>query len=176
MAELMENKGKILAWDLHEHRVNLVDENAKRLGIDIIETKCEDATVFKQEYVEKFDKILLDVPCLGLGVLKRKPDIKWKRKKEDIVEITKIQEKILETCSKYLKPNGQIIYSTCSIIKDENEKIIEKFLEKNKNFDYAKIEVSKCNKNIKNIEKLGRIKLYQNEENDGFFMCKLQKK
>ena len=176
MAELMENKGKILAWDLHEHRVNLVDENAKRLGIDIIETKCEDATVFKQDYVEKFDKILLDVPCLGLGVLKRKPDIKWKRKKEDIVEITKIQEKILETCSKYLKPNGQIIYSTCSIIKDENEKIIEKFLEKNKNFDYAKIEVSKCNKNIKNIEKLGRIKLYQNEENDGFFMCKLQKK
>ena len=176
MAELMENKGKILAWDLHEHRVNLVDENAKRLGIDIIETKCEDATVFKQEYVEKFDKILLDVPCLGLGVLKRKPDIKWKRKKEDIVEITKIQEKILETCSKYLKPNGQIIYSTCSIIKDENEKIIEKFLEKNKNFDYAKIEVSKCNKSIKNIEKLGRIKLYQNEENDGFFMCKLQKK
>lgn len=176
MAELMENKGKILAWDLHEHRVNLVDENAKRLGIDIIETKCEDATVFKQEYVEKFDKILLDVPCLGLGVLKRKPDIKWKRKKEDIVEITKIQEKILETCSKYLKPNGQIIYSTCSIIKDENEKIIEKFLEKNKKFNYAKIEINKCREDTKNVGKSGKIQLYQNEENDGFFMCKLQKK
>ena len=176
MAELMENKGKILAWDLHEHRVNLVDENAKRLGIDIIETKCEDATVFKQEYVEKFDKILLDVPCLGLGVLKRKPDIKWKRKKEDIVEITKIQEKILETCSKYLKPNGQIIYSTCSIIKDENEKIIEKFLEKNKKFNYVKIEINKCREDTKNVGKSGKIQLYQNEENDGFFMCKLQKK
>ena len=184
MAELMENKGKILAWDLHEHRVNLVDENAKRLGIDIIETKCEDATVFKQEYVEKFDKILLDVPCLGLGVLKRKPDIKWKRKKEDIVEITKIQEKILETCSKYLKPNGQIIYSTCSIIKDENEKVIEKFLEKNRNFDYGEIDIrnyinndkSIFFNNNKNMEKCHKIQLFQDEENDGFFMCKLQKK
>ena len=176
MAELMENRGKILAWDLHEHRVKLVEENAKRLGVDIIEAKCEDATVFKQEYTEKFDKILLDVPCLGLGVLKRKPDIKWKRKREDVVEITKIQEKILETCSKYLKPSGQIIYSTCSIIKDENEGIIEKFLEENENFDYEKIKLIKSNKNIEKYEKSSKIQLYQNEESDGFFMCKLQKK
>ena len=94
MAEMMEDKGKIVAFDLHEHRVKLVEENAKRLGIHIIKTKCEDASIYKEEYKEKFDKILLDVPCLGLGVLKRKPDIKWKRKKEDIEEITKVQKEI----------------------------------------------------------------------------------
>ena len=93
IAELMENKGEIIAWDLHPHRVKLVEENAKRLGINIIKTKCQDATIYKEEYKEKFDKILLDVPCLGIGVLKRKPDIKWKRKPEDIEEIVQIQKK-----------------------------------------------------------------------------------
>ena len=169
MAELMENKGEIIAWDLHPHRVQLVEENAKRLNIHIIKTECQDAMVYKKEYTEKFDKILLDVPCLGIGVLKRKPDIKWKRKPEDIEEITQIQQKILDTCSKYLKAKGQMVYSTCSIFREENDKVIEKFLEKNQNFEYTKIKMSK-------IENMDKIQLYQNEETDGFFICKLQKK
>lgn len=169
MAELMENKGEIIAWDLHPHRVQLVEENAKRLNIHIIKTECQDAMVYKKEYTEKFDKILLDVPCLGIGVLKRKPDIKWKRKPEDIEEIMQIQQKILETCSKYLKAKGQMVYSTCSIFREENDKVIEKFLEKNQNFEYTKIKMSK-------IENMDKIQLYQNEETDGFFICKLQKK
>ena len=169
MAELMEDKGEIIAWDLHPHRVQLVEENAKRLNIHIIKTECQDAMVYKEEYKEKFDKILLDVPCLGIGVLKRKPDIKWKRKPEDIEEITQIQQKILDTCSKYLKAKGQMVYSTCSIFREENDKVIEKFLEKNQNFEYTKIKMSK-------IENMDKIQLYQNEETDGFFICKLQKK
>ena len=169
MAELMEDKGEIIAWDLHPHRVQLVEENAKRLNIHIIKTECQDAMVYKEEYKEKFDKILLDVPCLGIGVLKRKPDIKWKRKPEDIEEITQIQQKILGTCSKYLKAKGQMVYSTCSIFREENDKVIEKFLEKNQNFEYTKIKMSK-------IENMDKIQLYQNEETDGFFICKLQKK
>ena len=173
MAELMEDKGKILAWDLHPHRVKLVEENAKRLGIHIIKTECQDAMIFKEEYKEKFDKILLDVPCLGIGVLKRKPDIKWKRKPEDIEEITQIQQNILETCSKYLKPEGEMVYSTCSIFREENDKIIEKFLENNQNFAYLEIKMSKIENKIENMHK---IKLYQNNETDGFFICKLQKK
>ena len=128
---------------------------------------------YKEEYKEKFDKILLDVPCLGIGVLKRKPDIKWKRKPEDIEEITQIQQNILETCAKYLKPNGQLIYSTCSIFKEENDSIIDKFLQKNTNFVYSKIEIPDLENNT---EKINKIQLYQNEETDGFFMCKLQKK
>lgn len=169
MAELMEDKGKIIAWDLHAHRIKLVEENAKRLGIHIIKAQCQDATIYKEEYREKFDKILLDVPCLGIGVLKRKPDIKWKRRPEDIEEITQIQLKILETCSKYVKSNGQIVYSTCSILGNENDKIIDKFLQENEDFVYAKIGIPKA-------ENLNKIQLYQNEKTDGFFICKLQKK
>lgn len=106
LAELMRNQGKIIAWDIHEHRVKLVDIVARRLGITIIETEKKDATLYEEKYLEYFDKILLDVPCLGFGVLKRKPDIKWRKTKEDIKEIVKIQEKILQNCSQYLK-NGR---------------------------------------------------------------------
>ena len=99
LAELMENQGKIEAWDIHEHRTKLVENAAKRLGITNIETKVNDATIYNEKYKEKFDKILLDVPCLGIGVLRRKPDIKWQKSKEDIEEITKTQKQILENCS-----------------------------------------------------------------------------
>ena len=175
MAELMQNKGKIIAWDMYEHRVKLVEKVRDRLGISIIETKKQDATVLKEEYLQKFDKILLDVPCSGLGVLKRKPDIKWQRTLKDIEEIANIQMKILTTCSKYLKNNGEIIYSTCTILKEENEKIIEKFLEKNSNFKLEKIEIeNKMMKNYTNSD--GKIQLYPNENNDGFFICKLVRK
>ena len=98
LAQLMENKGNIEAWDIYEHRIKLVEENAQRLGIKIINTKIQDATIFNEQYVNKFDKILLDVPCLGIGVIKRKPDIKWKRKQSDIEEIKAIQLKILQIC------------------------------------------------------------------------------
>ena len=173
MAELMKDKGEIIAWDLHPHRVQLVTANAKRLSIHIIRTECQDATIYREEYREKFDKILLDVPCLGIGVLKRKPDIKWKRKPEDIEEITQIQQKILEICSKYLKPNGKLVYSTCSIFREENDDIIEKFLKENQNFEYLKIKMPKITNSVENM---GKIQLYQNDETDGFFICELQKK
>ncbi len=180
MAELMNNKGEIFAWDIHEHRTKLVEKTAKRLGVNIIKAKTQDATIYKKEYEEKFDKILLDVPCLGIGVLKRKPDIKWQREEKDIEEIANIQKQILETCSKYLKVNGELIYSTCSILKEENENIIQNFLKKNKNFEIEKIELNykKINENQfeKYIQNQGYIKLYQNEKTDGFFIAKMIKK
>lgn len=158
MAELMNNQGIIKAWDLHDHRVKLVDKAAKRLGITIIETEVKDASIYEETYFEFFDKILLDVPCLGIGVLKRKPDIKWKRKKEDIEKIIKIQKAILENCSQYLKIGGELVYSTCSILKEENEDIIDAFIKNNKNFEIQE-----------------KIQIYQNEKTDGFFICKIQK-
>lgn len=169
IAELMQNKGNIEAWDIHEHRVKLVQKNAKRLGIDVIKTDVQDAMKFNEKYVEKFDKILLDVPCLGIGVIKRKPDIKWQRKQEDIEKITNIQKKILQNCSKYLKPNGILVYSTCSILEDENMAIIEEFLNENKEFEKTNIVI-----NQKEIN--GEITIMPNDEQDGFFICKLQKK
>lgn len=176
IAQLVENEGQIIAFDIHEHRTRLVEQNAKRLGVNIIETKVQDASKFEEKYVNKFDKILLDVPCLGIGVLKRKPDIKWQKKKEDVKEISEIQYKILENCSKYLKQNGELVYSTCSILKEENENLIEKFLQKNKEFKLEKIENFEeefFKKYLKNDQFL---QVYQNKKTDGFFICKLSKK
>ncbi len=158
LAELMNNKGRIIAWDLYNSRLKLVNDNARRLGIDIIKTEEKDSSVFDEKYLNKFDKILLDVPCLGIGVIKRKPDIKWQRKFEDIKEISKIQQKILQNCSKYLKYGGELVYSTCSILKEENENIISEFI--------------KCNKDFKLIEE---IKIQTSEKADGFYICKIKK-
>ena len=177
LAEIMNNKGKIIAWDIYEHRLNLIKQNYKRLGIDIIETNLNDATIYKEEYFEKFDKILLDVLCLGIGVIRRKPDIKWQRQKENINEITKIQMQILETCSKYLKKGGELVYSTCSIFEEENQNIIDVFLNKNPEYEISRYE------NIANNVEISRylvedkyIKIYPNDTNDGFFICKIYKK
>lgn len=161
IAELMKNKGIIEAWDIHEHRTKLVEKNAKRLGINIIKTQVKDATIYDESLNEKFDKILLDVPCLGIGAIKRKPDIKWQRKVDDIKEITKTQATILENCSRYLKKGGSLVYSTCSILKEENEDIISNFLSKQTDFEIAENDV---------------INIFQDEEKDGFFICKLHKK
>lgn len=176
IAQLVENEGQIIAFDIHEHRTRLVEQNAKRLGVNIIETKVQDASKFEEKYVNKFDKILLDVPCLGIGVLKRKPDIKWQKKKEDVKEISEIQYKILENCSKYLKQNGELVYSTCSIIKEENENLIEKFLHKNKEFKLQKIENFEEEFFKKYLKNEQFLQVYQNKKTDGFFICKLLKK
>ena len=175
MAELMNNKGKIIAGDIYEHRLNLIQQNAKRLGISIIETKILDATKYYKEYEAKFDKILLDVPCLGIGVIKRKPDIKWQRKPEDLQEICKIQKIILENCSKYLKIGGELVYSTCSILEEENENIIKEFVKKNQNFEIKKVK-SPIKIFEKFVKKEGYISIKPTEKNDGFFICKLVKK
>lgn len=166
LAELMENEGKIIACDIHEHRIKLVKQNADRLGINIIETELNDATKFIKEYEEKFDKILLDVPCLGIGVIKRKPDIKWQRNKEDIIEITKVQHEILNECSKYLRIGGELVYSTCSILKSENENVINNWLESNDD---------KGIKNIKNYQRMEEEKILPDENTDGFFICKIKR-
>ena len=174
LAQIMKNEGEIVAWDIHHHRVKLVKEVAKRLGIEIIKTEVKDATKYEEKYFEYFDKILLDVPCLGIGVLKRKPDIKWQRKKEDIKEISKLQSNILQNCSKYLKKGGELVYSTCSIFKKENEDIIKNFLKNNKDFEMEKLDNIK-EKIFEKYIKKGFIQVYQNEETDGFFICKLKK-
>ena len=161
LAELMQNEGYIEAWDIHEKRTNLVKRNAERLGITIITTKQKDATIYDQNLEEKFDKILLDVPCMGIGVIKRKPDIKWQKKPEDISNITKIQEKILQNCSRYLKKGGTLIYSTCSILKKENENIINQFIKENPNFEIKNAEITT---------------ILPDELHDGFFIAKITKK
>lgn len=180
LAEIMENEGQILALELHLSRAKLVEENAKRLGISIIRVEEQDATCYKEKWNEKFDKILLDVPCLGIGVIKRKPDIKWQRTPEDICTITEIQEQILNVCAKYLKKGGELVYSTCSILKEENEEQIFKFIQKNKEFVIKKIELYDKQNDLKIFQKYmnnnGMLQIEPEIQNDGFFIAKLLKK
>lgn len=178
IAEIVENNAQIEAWDIHEHRIKLVEQTAKRLGNSIIETRVQDATKYNEKYFEKFDKILLDVPCLGLGVLKRKPDIKWQRKPEDIKEIVKVQYEILNNCSSYLKPGGELVYSTCSILKEENQNIVMRFLERNSSFELQEILLPENKNNYFKKFMIDKtfLQVYQNEKTDGFFICKMRKK
>lgn len=176
LAEIMKDKGEVIAFDIHPHRVKLVEQVSKRLNLKSIKTDVKDSSIYDKKYKEKFDKILLDVPCLGLGVLKRKPDIKWQRKKEDIKEISKIQKQILDTCSKYLKKGGVLVYSTCSILKEENEDVVNEFLEENENFEMEKIELEENNYFKKFCKNNKFLQVYQSEKSDGFFICKMIKK
>lgn len=125
MAEMMENRGEIVACDLYEHRTALIKAGAERLGLSIVKSKVADATVFDQS-IGKFDCILCDVPCSGLGVIRRKPDIKYKPE-SDFEELAEIQYKILTNAVKYLKKGGRILYSTCTLRSAENENLVIRF-------------------------------------------------
>lgn len=132
MAEMMNNRGKLYSYDLYEGKVSFLREGAKRLGIDILEAGANDATVVN-ENIPQADKVLCDVVCSGLGVIRRKPEIKYKPMKE-LEEIPIIQKKIIRACANYVKLGGTLIYSTCTINTDENEKVIEEFLQENSDF------------------------------------------
>ena len=131
-AILMENTGEIVSCDLYEHKCNLIKKSAKRLGLDIIKPTVCDATVFN-ENLGLFDCILCDVPCSGLGIIRRKPEIKYKDFNE-FDNLPEIAVKILNNTKNYLKPQGRILYSTCTLRKAENERVVEQFLKKNPEF------------------------------------------
>ena len=131
-ALLMENIGEIVSCDLYEKRTNLISGGAKRLGINIIKPHTADATIFSEK-LGKFDAVLCDVPCSGLGIIRRKPDIKYKSV-TSFSELESIQSAILENAVKYLKENGRIVYSTCTLRKKENERQVEAFLNRHPEF------------------------------------------
>lgn len=130
LAQLMANKGSIMAFDVHEHRLKLIDNTADRLGIKIIQTVLQDASNITKEYENKFDLVLVDAPCSGLGVLRRRPDSRWRKNVEDITALAKLQTKILENAITTLKPGGRLIYSTCTIEPEENYGVINEILKK----------------------------------------------
>ncbi|MDF9838564.1 MULTISPECIES: 16S rRNA (cytosine(967)-C(5))-methyltransferase RsmB [unclassified Breznakia] len=135
MAALMKNKGKIVALDIHEHRIELVKATMRRLGCICVDAKACDATKAREHYdAENFDKILIDAPCSGYGVLKRKSDIKYHMQSDDMDEIIKIQASLLQAAESLLKVDGTMVYSTCTMNKKENELQVQAFLKKNPNF------------------------------------------
>ncbi len=136
IAQLLGGKGKVYSVDKFDAKIRMMKQNAERLGITNIEFIQDDAADLQDDRVKdlKFDKILLDAPCSGLGVLSKKPEIRWKREFEDILALTEIQKNLLNSAVKYLKPGGVIVYSTCSTEQEENMDVVKDFLEKNPDF------------------------------------------
>ncbi|MBQ4087542.1 MAG: 16S rRNA (cytosine(967)-C(5))-methyltransferase RsmB [Clostridia bacterium] len=176
LAELMENRGRIYAFDLYEKRLSSVDDAQKRLGLSIIETRAHDASVLMDEFVEKADKVLLDVPCSGLGIIRRKPDIKYKEDITDFSSITEIQKSILDTAKHYVKSGGVLVYSTCTVNPAENRDMIGWFLENNPDFQLSPITTPHISDALSNRTKSGILDIFPDtDESDGFFVCRMQK-
>jgi 16S rRNA (cytosine967-C5)-methyltransferase len=177
IAQLMGNTGTVISRDLHMHKINLINEAVKRLGINIVRAEQFDATVLDENYIKKADRVLVDAPCTGLGIINRKPDIKWSKTLEDKKEITKIQLKILKTASEYVKYGGTLVYSTCTIEWDENEGIVREFLSDKNEFYLEDITSNISPKIEKATAKEGFIQLFPNiDDVDGFFIAKLKRK
>jgi 16S rRNA (cytosine967-C5)-methyltransferase len=172
MAQLMKNTGRLVSCDIHSHKTELIENNLKRLGITNTVVLQNDATIVRKDFTNAFDRVLADVPCSGLGIIRRKPEIKFKEASE-LSGLPDIQSKILNNASKYVKENGTLIYSTCTIHDEENINVVEQFLKENKNFELVPIE--NINIDLDNQEK-GYIKIYPNIHGmDGFFIAKLKR-
>lgn len=156
MASIMNNIGSITSCDVYEHKLAKINDNAKKLGVSIINTLLADATSF--DYKQKFDYCLVDVPCSGLGVINHKPDLKYHISIKDIEEINNLQKKIIRHVKDYVKDGGILVYSTCTINKFENEWLIKDFLNEFKEFKKLEEEI-----------------ILPNELQDGFYICKMRK-
>ena len=173
LAEEMENKGEIIAIDIHQHKKKLIEENMKKLGIDIVKATVLDArNVNKQG--RKFDKILVDVPCSGYGVIRKKPEILYTKNRENVEELVLLQLEILNSAADILKDGGELIYSTCTIISQENTENVEKFLNERKEF---KVKALNIPENVSGeYDKLGGFSInYKEEIMDNFYIIKLIK-
>lgn len=163
LAELCENSSKIIANDISFNKLSKINENIKRLNLKNIEITNFDATLLKEDYKEKFDYILCDLPCSGLGVMDRKPEIRYNRTMEDVKNLSKLQKNILDRAFLYLKPGGRLVFSTCTIGNIENKD----------NFTY--LSKKKRLKNIKiNAKEYIEYNSFE-DETDGFFITKFEK-
>ena len=172
LATLMNNTGKVVARDVFEHKLNLIQNTVDRLGLTNVEVENFDASQIDENSIDKFDYVLADVPCSGLGIIRRKPEIKYKTKAE-LKDLPTIQKNILETASKYVKVDGVLVYSTCTIQDNENIEVINEFLKENDNFELVPID--NINVDLDNEDK-GYLKIYPNIHGmDGFFISKLRR-
>ena len=159
IAERMNNTGRIIASDIYRRKLDLIDKEARRLGITNIETRSWDATRVDSSMIQKADRVLVDAPCSGLGVVRRKPEIKYKELTEEMELLPKKQLAILSASSGYVKPGGRLVYSTCTVNPRENERVVEAFLKKNPAF--SKIERTLLLPNVNGT--------------DGFFICVMER-
>lgn len=167
--EMMNNNGRVIACDLHKNRVKLIENGAERLGISIIETFQNDAKIFSEK-IPVADKVLCDVPCSGFGVIRSKPEIKYTAL-QDIKRLPEIQYEILSTASKYVKQGGELVYSTCTLNRDENDGVIDRFLAEHSDFEPVNIL-----ENFKNVSQGYKATIFPKHfDCEGFFISKIRK-
>lgn len=173
-AEMMKNTGKIISRDIYEAKLKLIENELKRLGITNVKVEEYDATKLDESLIEKADYVIADVPCSGLGIIRRKPEIKYNKTDKELNDIKEIQYKILENASKYLKPSGELVYSTCTTNLEENYELINRFLNNNRNF--ALVDISENIDEYFKTAKQGYIEIYPHLHGmDGFFIAKIKR-
>lgn len=172
IGELMENTGHLISQDIFDHKIKLMNTYARRLGLNNMEARLGDALVLNDDYIGKFDYVLCDVPCSGMGIVRRKPEIKYK-KEEEVENLPDLQYQILENASSYLKEGGILIYSTCTIFRQENMEVVDRFLANHKDYELDDLGSVKEFLGIgdKDLVKI----LPDRYEMDGFFICRMKK-
>ena len=185
VAQLMKNTGTVYARDLHEHKLELINENVRRLGLENIKVQAHDAQLFDKTLEHMADVVLVDAPCSGFGIIRRKPDIKYNKTLEELTALSELQKKILSTASEYVKDQGTLLYSTCTLNTEENEAVVNWFLSHHPKF---KLDVDQgirlSSNNIELLTDKGAalvsnsemLTLYPNQHGtDGFFIAKMIK-
>lgn len=175
-AERMKNKGLVLSRDIFEHKLELIEETAQRLGIRILKTEKRDASEPIQEEELLFDRVLVDAPCSGFGLIRKKPDLKWRRSGEDIDALIQLQRKILAASATYVKKDGILVYSTCTICKKENQKNVEWFLSQYP-FELCDLKEFLPKELWKEEKGENYLQLFPHIHNtDGFFIARMKRK
>jgi len=178
IAETMKLTGGVISLDLHEHKVKLINENAKRLGLGNIRTIAMDSRNAGEQFdKEYFDRILLDAPCSGLGVMRRKPDMKYTKKEQDVYQLSTIQQNLLNSVSPLVKKGGILVYSTCTVDKEENENTVSQFLQEHPEFEMDETLKDRMPEAIQPLVTDGYLQIFpQDFGSDGFFIASLRKK
>lgn len=170
--------GQVYALDLHEHKVKLIKDQAARLGLRNIKTQVADSRKVQELFnKEGFDRILVDAPCSGLGVMRRKPDVKYTKTKDDIIKLSSIQQKLLEEAAPLVKPGGRLVYSTCTVDQEENNRVAEEFLANHPNFEKDETLKERMPEEVVPLVEGNMLQVFpQNFGSDGFFIASFRKK
>jgi len=169
-AARMQNQGEIIACDIHPHKLRLIEAGAERLGVTCVKARLQDGSVFRSEWERGFDRVLADVPCSGLGIIRKKPDIRYKNV-DELAGLPAVQTRLLENLSRYVKVGGVLLYSTCTILHRENEDVVNAFLSCHDEFAAEPFAVPAALPENQGMQLL----LPGQYDTDGFFIARLRR-
>ena len=173
----MRQTGTVYAHDVYEHKIKLIEDNVKRLGLTNVVATLQDATTLNERYEsDSFDAVLVDAPCSGLGILRRHPEVKITKQPSDLDEIMMIQKKILNTVAPLVKVGGTLVYSTCTVNRKENDKMVEQFLAQHPEYELDATLVNRLPEVLHEQTKNGMVQLFPGDyQTDGFFIACLKR-